>query len=204
MSSFFRDEGRAALTRAIAEFEARTAAELVIAVRPRSDGYLHLNIELGLVAALATLAYLLYGEPEFDLHWFLLAPLAALALAGVLASLPALQRLLVAPPRRQAAVLRAARAAFVERGVADTRARTGLLLYISLAERDLVLIADTGLRRAVPAAPWADAHAALRAALAQGRAAALVPPILALGELCGHCLPRPHDDINELADEVHT
>lgn len=201
--SFLDSDARAALTRAIADFEAKTAAELVISVRPRSSPYLHLNIELGLLGGTLCLAYLLYGEPAFDLHWFLLLPLALGLFCGVAGSTPALQRLLVRPDRRRAAVLLAARAAFVERGVAETRGRTGLLLYISVAERELVLIPDTGLLRALPEAPLAEARERLRVALASGRAVALIPAILGLGDLCGECLPRAQDDLDELPNEVH-
>jgi len=202
--SFLGNDGRAALTQAIADFEAKTAAELVISVRPRSSRYLHLNIELGLLGGTLCLAYLLYGDPAFDLHWFLVLPLALGLFLGVAASTPALQRLLVGPDLRRAAVLQAARAAFVERGVAETSGRTGLLLYISIAEREFVLIPDTGLRRALPEVALAEASERLRVALAGGRALALVPAILGLGDLCGEHLPRAHDDIDELPNEVHT
>ena len=201
-----RDQARhdvhAALMQAIAEFEARTSAELVISIRPRSGEYLHLNIELGLLAGLLCLAYLLFGEPTFDLHWFLVIPVLAGLCLGVAAAHPVLQRLLVDPRRRRRDVLTAARATFVELGVSNTRQRTGILLYISLAERDLVLVGDVGVRRAVPEEPLLAAEEALRRALPRGLAAlpAALPP---LGELCGECLPRAHDDVDELPDEVH-
>ena len=154
MANFFQGDGKAALTRAIVAFEAATAVELVIAVRPRSDTYPHVAILAGVVMALATTTFLLYGEPEFDLHWFLVAPLVVGLAAGFAASTGGLQWLLTRAATREQGVLRAARATFVEKSMADTRGRTGVLLYVSLAERVAVMIADLGVRQAVPPARW--------------------------------------------------
>lgn len=203
MPGFFHGDGRAALTRAVVAFEAATAAELVISVRARSDAYLLASVVVGALVALALTAFLLYGEPAFDLHWFLILPLLAGVSAGLLARLPPLQRLLVRRKTRSARVTRAARALFVERSVADTRGRTGVLLYVGVSERRAVVLADLGVRRAAPAEPWARATAAIDQAVARGEPASALPPlILALADLCSDCLPRQDDDENELSDEV--
>ena len=91
----------------------------------------------------------------------------------------------------------------VARGVADTRGRTGVLLYVGVSERRAVVLADLGVRRAAPAEPWARATAAIDQAVARGEPASALPPlILALADLCSACLPRQDDDENELSDEV--
>ena len=100
-------------------------------------------------------------------------------------------------------MLQAARAAFVARGVADTRGRTGVLCYVAVAERRAVLLADLGVRQAIPTAAWSNATQSILAAVARGGHAVDVAPLLvALGELCSEHLPRQHDDENELSDEV--
>lgn len=204
MANFFDNDGKRALAGAVPAFERSTAAELVISVRPRSDPYWQVSALVGAVAALAVLAVLLYSEPEFDLPLFLAYPALVGPAFAAAARWPLIQRILTPAAQRERATLSAARATFVEHGVADTRARTGVLLYISLAERSAVVIADLTVRRAVPAEPWARAVATLRELVARGApATALATPITALGELCGEVLPRPDDDLNELPDEVH-
>lgn len=204
MAGFFADDGKAALKRAIEAFEAGTSAELVIAVRPRSDRYAHAPAAVGALVGLASLAFLLYGEPSFGLHWFLVDP----ALVGLLAAWlardsAAAARLLTPASWRREAVERAARASFVEHGVSETSGRTGVFVYVSLAERAAVVLVDVGVRCAVPQGPWARATAALAAAVAGGAGAReLAPKIAALAELCADALPRAEDDVNELPDEV--
>lgn len=203
--SFLAGDGRAALSRAISGFEAETSAELVVVVEARAGHYLHVGVLLGALGALACLAFLLYGEPSFSLHWFVIDPLLVGLLSAYLGSgWPALERALTPRARRDAWVLRAARAAFVARGVADTRSRGGVLCYVAVAERQAVVLADLGVRQAVPAALWSQAVAPLQAAVARGAHGVEVAPLLvALGKVCGEHLPRQHDDENELADEVH-
>ncbi len=203
MARFFSGDGKAALTRSVAAFEQATAAELVIAVRPRSDSYLHVNILVGCLAALAITSFLLYGEPEFDLHWFLVCPAVVGLVLGWAAGIPPIQRLLTRRSVRDERVTRAARATFVERNVADTRSRAGVLLYISLAERIAVFVADLGVRERVPQLAWDASTDAVRSAVTRGAPAAeIVAPLLALAEVCGRHLPRASDDINELPDTV--
>lgn len=204
MKGFFAGDGKAALSRAIRDFEARTAAELVIAVRPRSDRYAHAPALAAGLAATAALAFLLYGEPEFALHWFLIDPLiVGLLVAWALRDSAWLARALTPRRARTEAVQRAARASFVEHGVMDTRGRTGVFVYVSLAERELAVVADRGVRRAAPQEAWARAEAELRAAVARGGGALELARLLApLGELCEDALPRAEDDENELPDEV--
>ena len=202
--SFLRADGKAALSRAIVAFEARTAAELVIVIEPRAGHYLHVPLAFASLAALAALAFLLYGEPSFALHWFLIDPVVlGLAVGWLASSWGPLERLVTPAALRERWVLRAARAAFVARGVADTRGRTGVLLYVGVSERRAVVLADLGVRRAAPAEPWARATAAIDQAVARGEPASALPPlILALADLCSDCLPRHDDDENELSDEV--
>jgi putative membrane protein len=204
--AFLRGDGKALLSRAIAAFEATTAAELVIVVEPRVGHYAHIPVAAGALAALAALAFLLYGEPSFALHWFLIDPVLVGALVGYLAGGWApLERALSRDATRRAWALRSARAAFVARGVADTRGRTGVLLHVAVVERVATVIADTGVRAAVPAAAWAHACAPLHAAVARGEpAAALAPHLAALAALCGEHLPRQADDVDELSNEVDT
>lgn len=205
MARFFAGDGKAALRRAIEAFEARTSAELVIAVRPRSDRHAHAPAAVGALAGLATLTFLLYGEPTFALHWFILDP----AIVGVLAAWlvrdsEIVARALTPSSWRREAVERAARASFVDHGVSETSGRTGVFLYVSLAERAAVVLTDSGARRALPREPWERATAALAAAVAGGAGAVeLAPRIAALAELCADALPRAEDDVNELPDEVH-
>ncbi|HEY8375720.1 MAG TPA: hypothetical protein VIK91_04485, partial [Nannocystis sp.] len=177
MVKFFADDGKGALRRAIEAFEAKSAAELVIAVRPASARWAHAPVLVGAAAAMLTLAFMLYGEPAFGIPWFLIDPLLAGIVVGWLARRSELlARVLTPRAWREEAVQRAARASFLDHGVHETRGRTGVFVYISMTERAAVVLADLGVRREVPREPWERAAAALsRTVAAGGRAVDLVP-----------------------------
>ncbi len=193
-----------ALRDAISAIEARSSAELVISVRARSAPYRHADILVGLIAALATLAFLLFSPWPFALPWFLVDPVLIGALVALAASrLPPVRRVLTPRSQREARVRAAAGAAFVEKGVHHTRERTGILLYISLLERRSILVADSTVERDVPRREWRAAAAAIDRAVAGGGDGAEVARALAsLGDLLALHLPHRTGDINELPDEV--
>jgi len=195
---FLDAAARAAFTRAVEAIEQVSAVEVVVAVRRRSAAYLHANVAVGAAIAIAGLAAMLYSDHVFALTSILIDPFVVGGVAGaVVELLPAVKRLLSPRGLRQREVLTAARATFVERGVHRTRDRSGLLVYISWLERDIALVGDAGIERALPG----DAARTLAAAMAGGgasvaRALAQLAPALAASA------PRRADDTNELPDAI--
>src|SRR5205085_945450 len=139
----------------------------------------------------------------FALHWIFLDPLVvALAVRAVAPRLPGLRRRLTTEASRVAAVRAAASATFHEKGVARTRGRTGMLLYVSQLERRGVVLADGGILSAVDATAWADRVGAIERGIALGEdGVAVAARLRSLAELLEKCLPCGADDVNELGDE---
>ena len=61
-----------------------------------------------------------------------------------------------------------ARDVFARLGVWDTEHRSGVLVYVLLAERRIEIVADRGIACRVPASVWQDICAALQASCARG------------------------------------
>jgi putative membrane protein len=201
---FLTDATKEALTAAVQSVEAVSSAELVIAVRPSSGYFFHADLLVGLAAAFAVLAFQLFSPWPFGLAWLIVDPLIAAALGIFVSSRsPALRRGLtpVAVRRRQTEA--AARAAFVDRRVHRTTGRTGILLYISLLEREAVLVPDLGVEAVAAAESWKQAEAALREAVRRGEdGAAVARHVEALAAVLSPALVRSADDVDELANEV--
>lgn len=201
---FLTDEAKRALSEAVTAVEAVSSAELVIAVRPRSGPYLHADLIAATGAALATLLVLLFSPWTFDLVWFVIDPVLAGILAGALASRwPALRRLLTSPAvrRRQVEVL--ARSVFLEKGVHKTRGRTGILVYLSLLEREAEVVVDAGVEPLLSTESWQREVGEIRAAVRRGEdGVAVATRLHALALLLGAALVRAADDVDELPNEV--
>lgn len=201
-SKFLDADARAAFTSAVEAIERVSAAEVVVAVRRRSASYLHANVVIGVAVAVAGLAAMLFSSDVFGLTSILVDPFVVGGIAGaVVELLPAVKRHLSPRAMRQREVLRGARAAFVERGVHRTRDRSGILVYISWLEREVAVVVDAGIERALPAEVHADAAHSLTAAIAAG-GAAVARQLERFAPALAAAMPRRDDDTNELPDAI--
>lgn len=199
---FLDDEARAAFKEAIETIEGASGVEVVIAVRRRSAGYFHANLIVGLVAAFAGLAAMLFSEASFSLLSILVDPFIVGALAAAAIELtPGIKRLLTPSSVRRRHVDAAARAAFVDRGVHNTMDRSGLLVYISWLEQQIALVADSGLLRSATPEVIAAAQAEANGAMGSG-GAAVARALVAYKDLFATAMPRREEDLNELPDAI--
>jgi len=151
------------IERLVGELEQHTQAEIVVVAARRSGAYADVQWLVAAVVALFTLLAVVYSPVDFHP---LNLPLLMLALgAGAWwgsARLPGLTRALTRARRREAQVLEAAKATFVEVAVHGTRGRTGLLVYVSELEGRAALIRDLGLDGRVPGAAWTGLELSVR------------------------------------------
>jgi putative membrane protein len=199
---FLDAAARAAFERAIQTIEGTSAVEVVIAVRRRSASYLHAHVVVGVIAAFAGLAVMLFADHGFALTSILIDPFVVGGLAGaVVQRLPDVQRWLTPAAIRRRAVARAARATFLERGVHNTRERSGILVYLSWLERDIALIADSGLARRLSTDALASAEQALIREIPAG-GTAVAGALARLAPALTAAMPHRDDDLNELPDAI--
>ena len=206
----FSPDDLAAIDLAVREAEARSPGEIVPYAVGRSDPYAEgawtastLGALAGaLLAALLDTAFEPWGH---DLALWLAAPPAVGATLGyLLAALwPALRVRLVPPHTVEHRVHQRATAAFVEQEVFRTRARTGILLFLSLLERRVVVLADAGINARVSQAEWDAVAAGIVAGMRRGEPGpALATAIRRCGELLSTGFARSPDDRDELPDEL--
>jgi putative membrane protein len=89
---------------------------------------------------------------------------------------------------------------FYEDGIANTSAENGLLIYLSIFERRVEVIADRGILKAVPALKWNNAVFALKQVGRSPESEKLIKAVRELGELLAQHLPPTGENPNELAD----
>ncbi|MFT3693203.1 MAG: hypothetical protein QM831_08680 [Kofleriaceae bacterium] len=199
---FLDDDARAAFARAIRTIEDASAVEVVVALRRSSGPYRVVNALVGTLVAFAALATMLFSEHAFGLASILVDPfVVGIAAAFLVELLPAVRRLLTPAAKRHANVVRAARAAFVERGVHATTGRSGVLVFISWLERDVVLVPDLGLAARLPDGAIEAAQAGLTAKFGEG-GAAVGNELAKLADQMAIAMPHQEDDVNELPDAI--
>jgi putative membrane protein len=204
----FADADLEAIRRATAAAEQRTSGEIVPYIVERihtDDEARWRGAALGALAA-ALVAGAVHGLGGFwggaGVAWITLPALMGAGAGYLLGGLTAIARRLVPAPSLDRLARLRAEAAFLEEEVFRTRDRTGILIFLAVAERRAVVLADEGINRAVPDGVWDSVVADLVAAIRAGRAArGLEEAITRCGEiLAEHRVePRP-DDVDELDD----
>jgi putative membrane protein len=197
------DGDRRRISAAIRRAEAETSGEIVCVLTRNSSDLRGLPV---LAAALIALA-LPWGLVVFTAMpvMRILLLQVAVFLAVLLASCALHKRAGALPLRlRRAMARRVAFEQFAARGIAHTKERTGILIFVSLAERYAHIVADEGIAARVPQARWQGAVDALVAHMREGRIAdGFVVAIEACGAVLAENFPRNHADIDELPDRLY-
>jgi putative membrane protein len=198
----FTPEDYAAVSAAIRKAEAQTSGQIVCVLARSSSEYGYIPILWASALALVTPWPLIYFTPWSVQRIFLLQ-LVVFLVVGIVLALAPLRFALVPRAVRRARAHRAALEQFVVRGITRTKNRTGVLIFVSLAERYARIIADEGIAAKVHGPEWQAAIDALTAHMRDGR---LVEGFTAAVERCGAVLAvhaPPDGAANELPDRLY-
>jgi putative membrane protein len=207
---------------AIAAAEARSNGEIVAVATPISDPYHDVALHWALIPLFAVLAWaawrptalawwydLLVGgwdsEPTLSQLLTLLMLLAALKFIVALLILKWMPlRLALTPgPTKQRRVRRRAIAVFKAAAERRTADRTGVLIYLSMAERRAEIIGDEAIVKVTDEHTWGEAMTALIEHVREGRTAdGICAAIDRVGVVLAEHFPRSAEDTNEIPDKL--
>lgn len=194
------DENR--IAEAITRAERATSGEIVAVVAAESSTYLYAPFLWASVVALL-LPWPLILWTWWPATWIYLAQLAVFAVV-LAVTLPRPVRYALVPRSiKRSRAHRRAMEQFVAQNLHTTAGRTGVLIFISAAERHAEIVADAGIEERVPKGTWQDIVSALTAAFAAGRHTdGFVAAIEAVGGHLAQHFPPGSFDSNELPDHL--
>ncbi len=166
MNEFLSAQEKQDLTQQIRQAEARCDAELVTVIASTSDNYTFIPVLWAALAALSVPGlYFLFTQTGVR-SWipldtqvqqlqavYVLQVLLFLLLVWLFRWQPLLMRLIPAGVKRRRAH-RHAQSQFLQHGVHHTQSRGGVLLFVSVAEHYVEIIADKGVAAAIDDARW--------------------------------------------------
>jgi putative membrane protein len=197
-SELLDERGVAAITAAVQSAERATSGEIVPVVVERSDAYAELRFGAAALVAFAGGALALAFAPGLA-PWLVPTQLGVFAAGAWLFGRPALLRRLVPDDVVTRRVARAAALAFHEAGLVETRERTGILIYVSLLEHRVLVLADRGIHARVESGTWDAVVARIVGGIRENRAeAGLADGIRLCGEILSARFPSRPGDVNEL------
>ncbi|HIJ89879.1 MAG: hypothetical protein OEV89_03860 [Desulfobulbaceae bacterium] len=204
--TFFTETEKQRIAATISEMEKKTSGEVVTMVVAASDTYpeatLLAGFSIGGVIGLI-ITDLFLGD---SLGYFL--PLligGALLVSGLAKKFPPLLRLFIPDSRLETRVAERALRAFYEKNLHTTRDNTGVLFFISLLERKVWILADTGIYQKISQETLMGYADDIATGIKQGQACnALCREIEAVGAILARHFPIKSDDTNELSNQVLT
>lgn len=222
MTVRFSEADHDKVTEAVRAAEAKSAGEIVTIVAAKSDSYHDVGLHYAVLAMLfvpiglglapqglidwATALFLGWNaepsRPQFALWLFVKLAAAFLIVRYALAYMPL--RMALTPRRTKARrVHRRAVEVFRTGCELKTRGRTGVLIYLSLAERRAEIVADQAITEKVAADVWVAALTALIAEVKAGRPGdGLARCVEMVGDVLAPILPPVPHDKNELPDRL--
>ena len=203
-----------AIKEAVTNAEAHTSGEIATALIPESDSYASFELGYAITAGFASFLLLLafHGSVssfvqnhlwEFGSFQSALlfggVPFAVLFVAYFIFNIPFFDRLIIPKVVMAQKVNQRARQHFVEAGLAQTKDRTGILIFISELERRVELLADEGIASKIDQEQWNDIVATITTGLKENTfEQSLISAIRQCGELLTTHFPADSSNPNEL------
>ena len=215
-SKFLKQEELTLVEKAVADAEHKTSVEIVPVIATVSGRYDRAEDLAGLWLGTVLMVVLWIAWPIVPVEpgdWGAGFPLnyvgwiAALVGGFVVGALlcgriPVLRRHMTSKKELAAEVQRRAREVFFDQRIHHTGGGTGVLIYVSLFERTVVILADETATKALPEGEIARLCAALTKQLGSTPAQGLAECVRALGDQLAAPLPREAGDRDELANGV--
>jgi putative membrane protein len=194
---------RERIAAAIRAAEAKTSGEIVCVMAQTSSDVTALPIMMAAAGALV-LPWLLVAFTAMTVQRILSLQLLTFLALLVVLCVPRVRVALMPSKARRAVAHRVAMEQFMTRGIARKQERSGILIFVSLAERYARIIADEGISSRVPQSEWQSTIEVLLAQMPSGH---IADGFIAAIEMCGHKLaehfPRTGITRDDLPDRIY-
>lgn len=201
--AFLSDDEKRRLRQRIEAAERQTRGELVTVIARESDPYPYIPLLWASLVALSLPPIVVAAGLWVDLATVSLIQLAVfLALALLFRWRPVKMRLIPKATKLRRAT-RGAREQFLAQGVHNTTDRCGVLLYVSVGEHYVEILADRAINAKVPQAEWDAIVERFVASVKRGEVAAgFEQAVDACGTLLAKHFPAAPGERNELPDHL--
>lgn len=201
--TFLNDEQKQQLRAAIRAAESKTSGEIVTVIAAASGSYFYYpTLWAALLAILAPLPFA-FLSTTFAPLGIVELQLLVFALLALALRWPPIKLRLVPRSVQRDYCARRAREQFLAQDLHTTRQRTGVLLYVSVAERHVELLADAGINEKVAPDTWERIVREFTARVKAGEVAeGFLAAVAAVGQELATHFPAEGVNPNELPDHL--
>ncbi|QGY39589.1 hypothetical protein GM415_05475 [Pseudodesulfovibrio cashew] len=202
--TFLSQDEQEKLVQCVMDVEKRTSGEIVPVIASSSYDYPRASHLGGLLLGVLTAVCVAMLLGREDMWVFLALFLAAYVLfSQLLNAIPELKMPFISKREMRDEVDEAALTAFYVNGLHRTRDRTGIIIYVSVYERTVRILADKGINDKVNPTAWDEVVADITKGIKEGRPGeALCRGVVRCGDLITRHFPVKHDDTDELPNLI--
>lgn len=202
-NALLNDEDRARIRAAVRAAEARTSGEFVTVIAHQSSNYSSVPILWAALIALCVPALVLLIAPNTAFTLIYGAQVASFFALALVFNVPSVRLLLAPAALKREKSQHLARSQFTQQGLHRTRNGTGVLLFVSVAERYVEILADEGINSRVAPDTWNKIVQQFVEKVREGHAAdGFVDAIRQCSDVLAEHFPVTNDDVNELSDRM--
>lgn len=189
---------------AIAEAEKTTSGEIVPMLIQKSDFYPASHFRAALLLGLLIPMIMYYIPYDFDDPiWYLWAQLPAILIGYLLAYHPRVKKFFSTKAEISEEVRQKAIESFFYNNLHHTKERTGILIMISMLERRVEILADSGINMKVEKNTWNKVVKNLTKSIKSGSLAnGFIESINECGNILTEHFPAEKENVDELSNEV--
>ncbi len=210
------DSDMAEIKAAVKKAEDSTTGEIALALTAESSSYSFWELLASIYIAAFIFIIMLPLAPAINSFyeqlrwaqpvWFLpafygIACLATIVISFCVMNVPVIDRFIIPRDIRRKEVTHRAFRYFTESGVYDTNEHSGILIFVSYMERQVRIVADSGIAKKIPQDLWNIIADELAAGIKTGHTKeGFIGAIEKCGELLAEHFPAHSENPNELPD----
>ena len=212
-----KEEDFEAIKKAVQDAEKTTSGEIAVAIAPESSNYSFWELFASNCAALVLLAIIIPFTDKITalynmIYWqnqptwmvplfYVVSAFAAILIFFYLTNIPAIDKLIIPRSVKRISVTNRAFRYFTESGVYNTKEHSGVLIYVSYMEKQVRIIADTGISEKISQDLWNLLADELAENIKKGNITVGFTTIIEkCGQLLSENFPAKEDNPNELKD----
>ncbi len=205
-----------AIAQSVKEAEKHTDGEIALAITRQSDDYSIYELLLGSIIAFIVFFVSLFFVDELEqflgsllwypASWNLIAFIGSIIFLSMLiffaiANIPSVDRLIIPNAVKQQKVFDRTLIHFLESGVYKTKHHSGILIFISVLERKVIVLGDEGINAKIKPEQWSEICNSIALGIKNKQAGkALCDAVEACGKLLAENFPEKKENPNELPD----
>lgn len=200
----FNDDFKSNLYEAIEDIENNSLVEIVAIFKSQSGSYKDISLWFAAAFMFVTASFFMFSPIEFDVYMIYVFTFISFIIAYFFAELvKPVKRLFVSKKRMKKNIEVYSRAVFQKGGIRNTNERIGVLFYVSIFEKKVEILADSGASLAVPDELWEQMDNNFNTIFSDGDVPkAFIKELNRTKAIFAEYILPIENDINELPDDL--